>query len=75
MIAVDEVLAELEWALRNWPKFNSAHEGYAVLAEEMDELWDIVKTNPRKNNERKAQLRREACQVAAMAIRLMHECT
>lgn len=28
--------------------FHSAHEGFAVLDEERDELWDEVKTNPFK---------------------------
>ena len=35
-----EVSAELERAERAFPPFNSPHEGYAVIAEELDELWD-----------------------------------
>ena len=50
--------------------FYSTHEGYAVLAEEVDELWDEVKKNG--NQER---LRAEAIQVAAMAIRFIQELT
>jgi hypothetical protein len=42
-----------------------------VLLEEMDELWDEVKKNPRKQ---KRYIREEAIQVAAMAIRLVHDC-
>lgn len=50
--------------------FNSTHEGYAVLLEEVDELWDEVKSNG--SNER---LKAEAVQVAAMAIRFIQELT
>jgi len=36
---------ELEYhsAAHKFPKFNSAHEGYAVIKEELDELWELVK--------------------------------
>lgn len=61
----DEVLH----ACVRYPKFNSAHEGYAVLLEEVDELWDEVKKSPRKR-EPKA-MREEAIQVAAMAMRFL----
>lgn len=68
---IQDVGFELDQAIRNWPPFNSAHEGYAVLAEEMDELWDHVKTNQRKRDLPKMQ--QEAIQVAAMAIRFALE--
>jgi hypothetical protein len=44
--------------------FNSTHEGWAVIKEEVDELWDGV-----KKNDNKKLLREEAIQIAAMAIR------
>ena len=44
--------------------FNGAHEGYAVILEELDELWDDIKLN----NSLLAQ-RKEAIQVAAMAVK------
>lgn len=68
---MQDVAFELDQATRNWPPFNSAHEGYAVLAEEMDELWDHVKTNQRRRDLPKMQ--QEAIQVAAMAIRFALE--
>lgn len=58
---------ELTKARQNWPPFNSAHEGYAVLLEEMDELWAHVKTNQKRRD--LAAMRTEALQVAAMALR------
>lgn len=54
-------------AINRWPAMNSAHEGYAVLAEEVDELWSHVKTNQRKRD--LAAMWKEAIQVAAMAVR------
>lgn len=62
---------ELIAALDNWPPFNSAHEGFAVLKEEVDELWDQVKVNQKKRD--LSKMRNEAIQVAAMAIRFAAE--
>ncbi len=44
--------------------FSSTHEGYAIIKEEVDELWDGIK----KNDDIKL-LKEEAIQIAAMAIR------
>jgi hypothetical protein len=49
---------------------HSAHEGFAILSEEVDELWDEVKTH-RQNPDAMAQ---EALQVAAMAFRFLQDC-
>lgn len=68
-----EVGAELSQARDNWPPFNSAHEGYAVLAEELDELWAHVKTNQKRRD--LSAMRKEAIQVAAMAMRFALEVT
>ncbi len=45
--------------------FASAHEGYAVILEEVDEMWAEIKRNDIK------RAREEAVQVAAMAIRFL----
>jgi glutamyl-tRNA reductase len=71
--ALQEVNVELNRALRLHGRFASAHEGWAVIYEEVDELWDEVKK--RKRSRSPARLRREACQVAAMAVRFMLEVT
>lgn len=68
---LDEVHVELHKAMHNWPPFNSAHEGYAVLAEELDELWAHVKTNQKRRDIQ--AMRKEAVQVAAMACRFALE--
>ncbi len=68
-MAVDLAIAELVKAQDKYPAFHSNHEGYAVIREEVDELWDEVKkSKPFESNER---LRKEAVQVAAMALRFL----
>ena len=67
----EKTRAELTTALTNFPPMNSAHEGYAVLLEEVDELWDQVKINQKKRDISK--MKSEAIQVAAMAIRFALE--
>lgn len=69
--ACSDVAEELVAATANWPKFNSAHEGFAVLLEEVDELKTHVWANQKKRDIQ--AMRKEAKQVAAMAIRFMIE--
>lgn len=100
--ALSDVAQEFSSANLNFGTFSSSHEGSAVLKEEVDELWDVVKTNPRKidikgfsqrhyledgrsktseellaavrdwqDAERTRRMRKEAIQVAAMALRFV----
>ena len=47
-------------------RFNSQHEGYAVIKEELDELWDAIKTHAPGH-----ELAKEAIQISAMAERFI----
>ena len=49
--------------------FRSPHEGYAILLEEVDELWDEVKG--KRDPETMARMKKEAVQVGAMAVRFL----
>lgn len=100
--ALSDQAQEFSSANLNFGTFSSSHEGFAVLKEEVDELWDVVKTNPRKidikgfsqrpyhedgrsktseellaavrdwqDAERTRRMRKEAIQVAAMALRFV----
>ena len=61
----NEVGEELVRAMTVHPKpFVNQHEAYAVILEEVDELWDEIKKN-QKNYDLPAQ-RKEAIQAAAM---------
>lgn len=66
---VDVVLAlvrvELMRAMAKFAPFSSTHEGWAVIREEVDELWDEVKANS------SARACEEAIQVAAMGVRFL----
>ena len=73
MSYLQEVQTEFERASSLYPKFNSAHEGYAVLLEEVEELWDEVKKSPKRRDP--AKMKEEAVQVAAMALRFLNDCT
>jgi len=61
-LVMDEVLS----ATSKFPQFNSAHEGYAVLLEEVDELWQEV-----KHGKNPSDMTLEAIQVAAMGVRFL----
>ena len=58
---------ELAMASDKYPPFKSDHEGYAVILEELDEMWDAIKGNDASG------ARAEAVQVAAMAIRFIQD--
>lgn len=66
-----EMCAEANRAAAMWPPFNSAHEGFAVLLEEVEELKAHVWTNQKRRD--LAAMRREAVQVGAMALRFIRD--
>lgn len=67
MDIIHEVLHETSRAQQKWPPYNSAHEGFGVLLEEVDELKEHVWKN--QKNRDLASMQKEAIQVAAVAIR------
>ena len=69
--AVTISLEELEKATAKFGPFASAHEGWAIIQEEMDELWEEIKAKHATDEVRRTFLRNEAKQVAAMALRFL----
>jgi hypothetical protein len=64
------VRLELEKAIKKFPQpLKSPHEGYAVILEELDELWEHVK----RDTARGRPALDEAVQIAAMAFRYAYE--
>jgi hypothetical protein len=51
---------------------HSPHEGYAVIKEELDELWDEIKKKPAKRDN--LRMWNELLQISAMAQRLAEDC-
>ena len=64
-----DVKDEVSRAKSKYPKFNSLHEGYAILLEEIEELWDHTKV--KQANRNGAEIEIELMQVIAMAVRCM----
>lgn len=63
--AAREAVDELAAAMTRFDSMASPHEGWAVIQEEVDELWERVKANDGRGPE----ARQEAIQIAAMALR------
>ena len=62
---VATMLASVE---QKWSMYNSLHEGYGLLLEEVDELFDEVRA---KQEKRAAwRVRKEALQVAVVGLRI-----
>jgi len=56
-------------ATMRFGEFHNTHEGYAVILEELDELWEAIKSN------RPIEIiRQEAVRIAAMALRFLVDC-
>ena len=66
-----DVLAERQEADITWPPINSHHEGYAVLLEEVDEYWEIVRQKAYLRNTQ--AMYKELVQVAAVAWRIVRD--
>ena len=69
--ATEDATIEAGRAMLDWPPFNSAHEGFGVLLEEVDELKRWVWTKQKDRD--LVEMRKEAIQVAAMALRFAAE--
>lgn len=70
-LLLNTVSAAVQAAEAKHAPMNSLHEGYAVLLEEVDELWDEVKRQTGKRDLPAA--RKECVQIAAMALRLIRD--
>lgn len=76
---------EAERATALHQPMRSLHEAKAVIEEEFDEFWDLVKLNPNKPmvhptkghvlsvEEWKREIRLELIQTAAMCLRAVHD--
>lgn len=68
--ALKNIKEEYLRAVKKYGVIDDAHQGYALILEELDELWDKVKLRP-NTIDRLNSMRIEAIQVGAMAIRFI----
>jgi len=70
MNEIEHVLKNIQKAESKFDNFHSAHEGYGIIKEEFEELWDEIKL---KSHNYK-RMYEEASDVACTAIRFMKFC-
>lgn len=68
-LAIELITEEAKKRLQEHGEFNSYHEGYAVILEEIDELWGEVK----KKSRTVYDIQEEAIHAAAMLLRFIVE--
>jgi len=64
-----KMIDEFNRAEKLYPKFHSNHEAYAVILEELDEVWDEIKKS--KDIKANESIKKELIQVGAMVIRYL----
>lgn len=62
-----DVGIELEEAIARYPSMFTRHDAYAIILEELDEVWDEIKSKDSDFDQKR--LRIELTQVAAMCVR------
>lgn len=62
---VELVAREVDRAMQVHPSMKSPHEAYAVILEELDEFWELV----RAKQPDRLDMRKELIQTAAMCLR------
>lgn len=72
MDLISKIIEEREASSKKFPNFNTPHEGYAVILEEVDELWEVVKSVKYPiTQEQKEQMSKECVQIGAMALKFL----
>ncbi len=61
------VKEELERANKKFPLFNSKHEGYSVILEKFEEMWDEIKMKKPNN----CYVQAECIQTATMCFKFL----
>lgn len=67
--AVNDIYHEYCKSMQEYGNFLSLHDGYGILLEEKDELWDEIKRKPKDLS--LLDVYKEAKHVAAMALKMM----
>jgi len=73
MSFLDEVIEEAEAAVKKHGQYNSLHEAFGVMLEEVEEFWDEVKLKRSKRS--KKRIRAELKQIAAVCLKTAEKFT
>ena len=63
---------EQQDAVNKYGHYNSTHEAYAVLQEEVEEFWELVRQS-KQDGKLKSKMINELTQIAAVAKRTISE--
>ena len=79
---IEKVSLEIQQSKDKYDCFNSTHEVYGVLIEEVDEFWELVKRQTLKSDDpmwfeslraKKLSMIHELTQIAAISLRAIDE--
>ena len=68
--AIEKIMSEFYRASELYPTLHSNHEAYAVIKEEVDELWDEIKKE--KSIRGNEKIKTELIQIGAMVVRYLN---
>jgi hypothetical protein len=68
-----EMMKEYESAKAEYSPFTSHHEGWAVIKEQLDEVWDEIKK--KRGTKSQEKIMKEVLHVGAMSLRFLMELT
>ena len=71
-MTLQDIQKEADQAGEKYGPFNSTHEAAAVLREEFEEFWELVKMS-KQDGEKSAHMIHELKQIAAVAYRTAKE--
>ncbi len=66
---IKAIIAEYNYSIVKNEPLNSPHEGWALIKQKVDGLWEEIKKNNTDNS--KEAIMKEAAQIGAMAMRFM----
>ena len=69
---ISEIRRELDLTRISFPdRWTSPHQGYAIILEELDELWEEIRMKTERRSA--VHMRQECIQIAAMSIRFIED--
>lgn len=72
-LILSEMMKEYKRATTEYSPFASHHEGWAVIKEQLDEVWDEIKK--KRGTKSTEKITKEVLHVGAMSLRFLMELT